>query len=82
MKMSELCKRPGGGVLKEIFKDAMQGQENDLMSAQLMVDILQGLTTQDELSEIASQEIAHNGIPKGRRRPPVLFPGTHAFGYI
>ena len=52
MQISEVCNRPGGGVLKEILEGAFEDQAGDMRTAQEMLHVLDELAAEDDLHEL------------------------------
>ena len=49
MKISEVCRRPGGGVLNTILSEALQGQVDDMYTAQEIMNVLDELTQRKDM---------------------------------
>ena len=58
MKIDEICSKPGSMPLRILFEDALRAQEHDMLSAQLMFEILQGFATEADVSAANSKAMA------------------------
>ena len=56
IKCTEICARPGGGILRKIFEQAISEQELDRLNAQQMLDVLHEFVQQ-------SDEAGTRGVP-------------------
>ena len=58
MKIDEICSKPGAMPLRVLFADALRAQEDDMLSAQLMLEILQELAVEADVAAACIEPMA------------------------
>ena len=68
MQISEVCNRPGGGVLQEILETALEDQAGDMRTAQEMLRVLDELAAEDDFHElrVGTPGVSASFVPAGK----------------